>query len=67
MKVLNSNGKAYPNQMVKIKFAGKTYNIKTNSNGIAAFSVPNNLKVGEYKITTTYGGLTNENKIIVKG
>jgi hypothetical protein len=66
VKVLNSKGKAFKKQLVKIKFKGKTYKLKTNKNGIATFKVPKNLKVGKHKIKTTYKGLTNTNKIIVK-
>jgi len=66
VKVLNVKGKAYKNQMVKVKFKGKTYKLKTNSKGIATFKIPKNLKKGKYTIKTTYNGLTNSNKIIVK-
>ena len=54
------------NQIVKIKFKGKAYKIKTNKKGIATFKVPKNLKAGKYKIKTTYNGLNNVNKIVVK-
>ena len=66
VKVLNEKGKPYAKQLVKVKFMGKTYKIKTNSKGIASFKVPNNLKIGKYAIKTTYNGLTNTNKVIVK-
>lgn len=66
VKVLNSKGKAFKNQIVKIKFKGKAYKIKTNKKGIATFKVPDNLKAGKYKIKTTYNGLSNVNKIVVK-
>ena len=66
VKVLNSKGKAFKNQKVKIKFKGKLYKIKTNKKGIAIFKVPKKLKAGKYKIKTTYNGLTNTNKIIIK-
>ena len=66
VKVLNSKGKAYKNQVVKIKFKGKTYKIKTNKKGIATFKVSKKLKAGKYIIKTTYKGLTNSNKIVVK-
>ena len=64
--MLNSKGKAYKNQVVKIKFKGKTYKIKTNKKGIATFKVSKKLKAGKYIIRTTYKGLTNSNKIVVK-
>ena len=66
VKVLNSKGKAFAKKVVKITFKGKTYKIKTNKKGIATFNVAKNLKVGKYTIKTTYNGLTNTNKIIVK-
>lgn len=66
VKVLNSKGKAYSKQLVKITFKGKTHKIKTNSKGIASFKIPKNLKVGKYTIKTTYNGITNTNKVIVK-
>jgi hypothetical protein len=66
VKVLNSKGKAYSKQLVKIKFKGKTYKIKTNSKGIASLKISKNLKVGKYTIKTTYNGITNTNKVIVK-
>ena len=66
VKVLNSKGKAFKKQLVKIAFKGKNYKIKTNQNGMATFKIPKKLKVGKYNIKTTYNGLTNLNKIIVK-
>ena len=66
IKVLNSKGKAFKKQSVKIKFKGKTYKLKTNKNGIAIFKVPKNLKAGKYTIKTNCNGLSNSNRIIVK-
>lgn len=66
VKVLNSKGKILKNKVVKVKFKGKTYKIKTNKNGIATFKIPKSLKVGKYTVKTSYGGLTNSNKIVVK-
>uniref|UniRef100_UPI0026219E0A Ig-like domain-containing protein n=1 Tax=uncultured Methanobrevibacter sp. TaxID=253161 RepID=UPI0026219E0A len=66
VKLLNSKGKAFAKQTVKIKFKGKTYKVKTNSKGIATFKLAKNLKVGKYTIKTTYAGLTLSNKITVK-
>ena len=66
VKVLNSKGKAFSKRLVKISFKGKTYNINTNSKGIASFNIPKNLKVGKYTIKTTYNGITNTNKITVR-
>ena len=66
VKILNSNGKVYAKQTVKIKFNGKTYSKKTNSKGIATFNIPKKLKVGKYTVKTTYAGMTVTNKITVK-
>ena len=66
VKLLNSKGKVLKNKIIKIRFNSKNYKIKTNKNGIASFSLAKNLKVGKYSIKTTYGSLSNSNKIIVK-
>ncbi len=66
VKILNSEGKVYAKQTVKIKFNGKTYAKKTNSKGIATLKLPKNLKVGKYTIKTTYAGMSVTNKITVK-
>ena len=66
VKILNSKGKAYAKQTVKINFKGKTYKIKNKKKGIATFKIPKNLKKGKYTIKTTYAGLTKTNKITVK-
>ena len=49
---------------VKMTIAGKTYAVNTDSNGYA--SLPINLKVGNYQITTTYGGTVLMNTVTVK-
>lgn len=66
IKVLNSKGKAFKNQSVKIRFKEKTYKLKTNQKGMAIFKLPKNLKAGKYTIKTNCNGLTNSNRIIVK-
>lgn len=66
VKVVNSKGKAISKKVVKIKFKGKTYKFKTNKKGMVTFNIPNNLKVGKHTIKTSFNGLTNYNKIIVK-
>ena len=66
VKILNSKGKVYAKQKVKVKFKGKTYNLITNSKGIATLKLAKNLKVGKYTVKTTYKGLTVSNKITVK-
>ena len=64
VKVLDTNGKSYAKQTVKIKFKGKTYKVKSNSKGIATFKLGKNIKKGKYTIKTTYAGLVNVNKVI---
>ena len=66
VKVLNTKGKPYSKQVVKITFKGKTYKIKSNSKGIATFTIPKNLKIGKYTIKTAYNGYAITNKITVK-
>ena len=66
VKVLNPKGKAYSKQLVKVKFKGETYKLKTNKRGFATLKLSKWLKVGKYTIKTTCNGLTNTNKIIVK-
>ena len=65
IKVLNTKGKAFAKQTVKVKFRGKTYKLKTKKNGIAKFAVSKKLKAGKYTIKVTYKGLNNVNKIKV--
>ena len=59
-------GKVFARQNVKIMFKGKTYNLKTNSIGIASLKLTKNIKIGKYTIKTVYNGLTNINKVIIK-
>ena len=66
VKILNSKGKPYAKQNVKIVLKGKTYKIKTNKKGVATFKIPKKLKVGKYTIKSKYNGLTVKNKITVK-
>ena len=63
--MLNTKGKAFAKQTVKVKFRGKTYKLKTKKNGIAKFAVSKKLKAGKYTIKVTYKGLNNVNKIKV--
>ena len=66
VKALDSKGRPYAKQLVKVSFRGKTYKIKTKADGIARFVPSSKLKAGKYKIKVSYKGLTNANTITVK-
>lgn len=51
-------------KIVSIKINGKNYNVKTNANGYAIYSVK--LGVGKYTITAEYNGYKASNKITFK-
>lgn len=61
-----SKGKRIAGKMLTFKIKGKTYYAKTNKKGIATITIKLNLKVGKYKIKTTYGKTTISNKIFIK-
>ena len=61
-----SKGKAIVGKKLIFKIKGKTYYAKTNKNGVAKITIKLNLKVGKYKIKTTYGKTTITNKITIK-
>ena len=65
-KLVNKKGKILKNKKVTFKFKGKKYVVKTNKKGIAAITIKSSLKVGKYKIVTSYGKLKVSNKIVVK-
>ncbi|WP_407453818.1 right-handed parallel beta-helix repeat-containing protein [Methanobrevibacter sp.] len=54
---------AVANLVVKITINGKTYNIKTDAEGIA--KVPINLRAGNYTVTAEYNGAEITNTIVV--
>ena len=64
-KLVNKKGKILKNKKVTFKVNGKKYTPKTNKKGIATVSIKN-LKVGKYKITSSYGGCTVKNTITIK-
>ncbi|WP_458403002.1 hypothetical protein [Methanobrevibacter sp.] len=66
IKILNSKGKVFAKQTVKVKFQGKVHTLKTNKKGIATLKLSKKLKVGKYAVKTTYAGMTVTNKITVK-
>ena len=57
--------KALANKKIKIKFKGKTYTKKTNKKGIATLKIKN-LKVGKYKIYSSYLTSKIQNTIKIK-
>lgn len=63
VKIFNSNGKASPNKKVTIKVNGKSYTKTTDKSG--TISLPINLPIGKYTITTEYDGIKSTNKITV--
>ena len=64
-KFLKSNGKVLAKKYIKFKINGKTYKVKTNSNGVASLSLKT-LKKGTYKIISyNTDGLTKTNKVYV--
>ena len=54
---------AVANLVVKITVNGKSYNIKTDAEGIA--KLPINLKAGSYTITAEYNGAEITNTIVI--
>lgn len=67
VKAIGDDGNAVgAGQIVVIKLNKKTYNVKTDKNGIAQLKIPNTVKPGKYTITATYKGQTVKNTIKVK-
>ena len=65
IKFLKNNGKALAKKYVKVKFKGKTYKKKTNSNGIVSLSLKN-VKKGNYNVVCyNTDGLSKTFKITV--
>ena len=62
-KLVNTKGKALKSKKITFKIKNKSYSAKTNSNGIATVTIKLTLKVGSYKIKSTYGGSTISNTI----
>lgn len=66
MKLSTHNGKALASKWVRIKFNGKTYNVKTSKKGILTFKKSLKLKIKKYTIKITYNGASLTKKIKVK-
>ncbi|WP_407393998.1 hypothetical protein [Methanobrevibacter sp.] len=64
-KLVNNKGKAVANKKLTFKFNGKKFTAKTNKKGVATLTLKN-LKVGKYKIQTSYGKSSVKNKIVIK-
>jgi len=65
VKLLNKKGKALKNKKVTFKVKGKKYKAKTNKKGIATVTIKK-LKVGKYRISSSYGGCTIYNTLKIK-
>lgn len=61
-----SKGKAIKNKVIKFKVNGKTFNVKTNSKGIATASFNNIKKTGRYTVTMTYLKTTIKKSLLIK-
>ena len=59
----NGNPLAISGEIIKISIKGKTYDCKTNANGVA--SLPINLMQGNYTISAQYGDEIVNNNIVV--
>ncbi|WP_292884718.1 Ig-like domain-containing protein [Methanobrevibacter sp. UBA212] len=60
------DGKAIVGQNVTFKFNGKTYDVKTDKNGYAAFKLPTaKPKKAKYAITATFHNVTVKNNVKV--
>ena len=64
VRVLNDDGDIASDVYVKITVGGKTYNVKTNKNGIATFKLTQ--KPNKYTITASYNGFKVSNKVVIK-
>ena len=64
VRVLGEDLKPAGNVAVVMKISGKSYNVKTDSNGYASKTL--SLKPGKYTITSTCNGCTVKNTITIK-
>ena len=67
VKVYGDNGKPVgKNKVVVIKINKQTYNVETNSKGLAVLRISKQITPGKYKITAKYAGQTVKNTLKVK-
>ena len=64
VRVFNDDGNIASGVYVKITIGGKTYNVKTNKNGIATLKLTQ--KPNKYTITASYKGFKVSNKVVIK-
>ena len=64
VRVFNDDGNIASGVYVKITIGGKTYNVKTNKNGIATLKLTQ--KPNKYTITASYKGVKVSNKVVIK-
>jgi len=64
LRVLNDDGDIASGVYVKITVGGKTYNVKTNKNGIATLKLTQ--KPNKYTISASYKGFKVSNKVVIK-
>ena len=62
----DNKNKVIKNAKVLLNVKGKTYSVKTNSKGQAAFKITHLTKIGTFKATITYKGNLYYNKIVKK-
>ena len=62
----NNNNQVMKNTKVTLKVNGKTYSVKTNSKGVAAFKITNLKKKGKFTAVVTYAGSKYYNKVTKK-
>lgn len=65
--LITKDGKAVgAGETVSIRYNGKTYSVRTDSNGYATLKLNTKVKVKKYTITATYKGITVKNTVKVK-
>ena len=64
-KLLDGQGRPYPNQNITFNINGRLYKKLTNDEGIAALDI--RLLPGEYIITSSFNGLNAANKVTITG